>query len=183
MSGNKVHKGQTQTFEGNQLGEPISNTKLAYDAAFNVEYIGECKVGVKDEERRHYIEKFEYDSSFNLSIIKVAQNTLIGNSTNISINTSFNSSHIRIILNNGDCSEINIGDNFSVVTNNQAIRGNIVKVISNTEFWLLKSDNTSAIEELDVTILPESILYHLQHDNTKDYTKRRWDIRTRYIYL
>jgi hypothetical protein len=180
---NKVHKGQTQVFEGNQLGEPISNTKLAYDSAFNVEYIGECKVGINDSERRHYIEKFEYDSSFNLTIVKISQNILKGNSTIISIDTTSNSSHIKVILTNGDCSEINIGDDVLIVTGSQAIKGNIVKNVGVSEFWFLKKDNANTIEELNITILPESILYYLQHETTKDYVKRRWDLKDRYIYL
>ena len=77
MSRGKEYKGQTLVIDGSRSGASTVATQLAYDSAFNLEFIGEARYGSADTDPYWYIEKLSYDSAFNLTTIQTAQNRRI----------------------------------------------------------------------------------------------------------
>ena len=77
MSRGKEIRGQTLVVEGSRSGASTIQSKLAYDAAFNLEFVGESKFGTLETDNKWYLERLFYDAAFNLIDIKTASNTFI----------------------------------------------------------------------------------------------------------
>lgn len=187
--GSKVYKGQEVVVEGSLSGETIIVTKFAYDAAFNLEYLGEAKIGTAENQNRFFIQKFIYDPAFNIIEILNATNETTVGAPELTIDTTSDPGFIKVILPaGGDFSEVNSGDSISVKTPNNAF--NVLPIYDTNEqdeLRIQKSDLpsnilSSIVEEANTLLTPTDIIIRLENPSTKPYEKRRWDHRERYIY-
>jgi|DEB0MinimDraft_6_1074348.scaffolds.fasta_scaffold21121_2 hypothetical protein len=169
--------------------ELASVTKFAYDAAFNLEYLGEAKIQATDSENKFFLQKFIYDPAFNLiEILNATNDTSLGAAA-LTIDVSSDPNFILINLpNGGDFSEVNAADFISVKTvNNEFNLLLIYDTDQNTNARIRKSDVPSEIlstivDETNTVIASQDVLVRLEDDSTKELNKRRWDHRERYIY-
>jgi hypothetical protein len=182
MSDYNNYKGQAVAVEGSVTGDFFTDVKLDYQGGFNLIYLGECKTPTEDSYNRHFIQQFVYTNNLLTSVPTASNKTTLGcTSFNMDI---VNNKIISITLNNGDFTEINIGDNFILVNSNFNIIGTILKINSPTNAMVTVITDTSLLTPVsNVTINATDLTCHLEHSTTKDWTKRRWDHRTRYIYI
>lgn len=188
--GSKVYKGQNVMVEGSLSGETVIITKFAYDTAFNLEYLGEAKIGTQVHENKFFLQKFIYDPAFNLIEILNATNKTNVGADQVSIDVTSDPQYLIITLPSfGDFKEASPGDSIFVKTD----------VNSVAQFPISDTDNVSQVR-VDKKDIPANILVSitdqsnfiledifdvrltLKADKTKDYSKRRWDYRERYIY-
>ena len=183
----KVYKGQGVVVEGSLAGETIIITKFAYDTTLSLEYLGEAKIGTKVSDNRWFIQKFFYDSTLSLTDIKTATNKTTVGATSVSIDAT-NPNIPIITINNGDFSEIRDGDSITLTTALQTISGLPVRKISDTQVSINfiadcgSPPATAVISESNVPISVTDLVMTLSSDYTKDFARRRWDNRERYIY-
>ena len=187
MSRGKEIRGQTLVVEGSRSGASTIQSKLSYDAAFNLQFVGESKFGTLETENKWYLERLFYDAAFNLIDIKTASNTLL-----MRINSA-TASAANVITLTGERSTILIGNDiipsidlqFSVIQPNDFVRidGNLLQItskeIDGDNFNLILSSSpfagtgTETFDEVPITL--ESPLY-------KDFNKRSWTLRELYLY-
>jgi len=180
-NGGKQFKGIPLSLPVGPSGEPLSTTKLDYTGPCgDVKYLGEAKAGSKEIDNRWYIECFEYDSYGNVICIEVACNQLTTKATEVTIDTTSNPGFVRIAITGGVFFKgyIQAGDKITLNTGTNSF-GNvrIEQILSDTEVLIkaTASDETGAsITESDLILTIESDL--------KDFKKRRWDLRSFYLY-
>ena len=163
----KELKGQTLVVDGSRSGASIPATQLAYDSAFNVEYVGEAKFDVPNSDNKWYIERFFYDAAFNVIDIRPALNII-----NL---PSFTYSDGDITLTGDLISEVllivNLNDRIELTDSTGAILTGAVNSISNP-----------IISTGLGTFTPETIRITLEGRNAKEFSKRVWNLRTSYVY-
>lgn len=185
--GNKVFKGQEVVVEGSLVGETLIVSRFAYDASLNLEYLGEAKVGSGESASKWFIQRFGYDAILNLISIQTATNRTTVGSTSVSIDAT-NPNLPIITIHNGDFSEVNSGDHITLTTGLQSISGQPVIKISDTQISIdfLKDcgspPTVPIVSENAATIVETDFIITLANDATKDYAKKRWANRERYIY-
>lgn len=178
----KQHKGQLQVVEGSPTGEFHVIPKFAYDIYFNLEYLAEAKIGKSDHVNAHYIQKFVYDASCNMTRILIATNLTNCDCTDVSIDV-INGITIKISTTTGDFVEVNEGDSFNLTTPTQKIVGLVAKREDDTTVVVtLSEEDLTLVDETDTSIAVTDLTVKLNHKNTKEYDKRRWDHRERYFY-
>jgi hypothetical protein len=184
----KVYEGQPVTQEGSLCGDFPYITKMAYNSAMAVEYIGECKFGRADADRNHYIQKLEYDAALNVTRILIAQNLIYADATQATITVS--SSDVIVQLDpsgiNGDFEEVRTDDALFLTTPTQAILNVPVIKIDKYTLRLRKSADAPNLATLvnEIAVINKIDCYcQLNHADAKPFSKRRWDLRTRYSYL
>ena len=160
MSRGKEFKGQTLTIDGSRSGASVPITRLAYDSAFNLEYIGESGFGISESDNRWYIEKLAYDSAFNLISIDVSLNRRLLGEVGDTISEMDNIVSVGDIL----IFDINVGDRLNASTITE-INGSDITV----------SEPLGVTDASEVTVT-------LEHYTTKDFSKRAWVLRNFYIY-
>jgi hypothetical protein len=181
--GSKVYKGMEVGLEGSPCGEFPFITKYAYTSTCcSLEYTGDCKVGGLDHARHHYIEKYEYDACFNLIDVKIAQNKLIANATAVTLSVQPYYVHVILTPGNGDFTEMHTGDTIYVKTPTQLINNVPVEKISDYEVKIKIDVSCNGIVDKSAAIAITDIVSTLNHEETKDYNKRRWDYRDRYQF-
>lgn len=190
MSGSKVYKGQNVMVEGSLSGETIIVTKFAYDTAFNLEYLGEAKIGTQEHENKFFIQKFIYDPAFNLIEIINATNITHCGADQVTIDVTSDPMYLTITIpSEGDFTEANVGDSIFVTTDTNEIsqfpiaetnQTDTVRVLKND----IPSNILSSISDEANFILNNvnDLRLTLKNDSTKDFSKRRWDHRERYTY-
>ena len=184
----KVYKGQGVIVEGSLVGETIIVTKLSYDTALNLEYLGEAKYGSGETENRWFIQRFFYDSTLSLTDIKNATNRTTTDTTLISSIDVTDPRKPCITIGNGDFSQVMNGDMISLTTPLQSISGVPIIKISDTEICLDFSSDCALLPtvpilaETNVPIQPSNLIITLVNDRSKDMTKRAWACRERYFY-
>jgi hypothetical protein len=193
MATDKTYKGQLQVVEGSVVGEFYTTTKSDYAGNLSPVYLGECEIGCADSQNRHFIQKFLYDTgctgsfcsgtgSF-LSKIVIATNETTLGSTNININI-LTANAIEITLNSGDCAELNPGDGVALKSGIYNINGTVLRKNSDTDFVVATMNiTTGLVNASNLAIAETDLMCHLENEKTKSYTKRRWDNRSRYVYV
>lgn len=184
----KVYKGQNVVVEGSLSGETLITTKMAYDTKMNIEYLGEAKIGSPEDTNRYFIYKYIYDCNLNLVEIQSATNESSVGANEVSVDTS--GSFITVTLpDGGDFSELNKDDHLSLKTiNNTFNMLPVFEIVDNNSIKIRKSDIPSNIiagivDESNTQIDEFDLKVKFVNTATKDYSKRRWDHRTRYIYV
>ena len=166
MSGRgKELKGQTLVLPGSRSGASTIVTELAYDSAFNLEYIGEARYASPTIGLHWYIERLSYDAAFNLIRIQTAQNLRIlgttGTLTDMGNNTyQFPPGTLFFDLQVGDM-----------------INQKPITALSADGIFTL--DRPLPADQLSLNELVAT----LENYVTKDFNKRAWDLRELYIYL
>ena len=185
MSRGKEYKGQTLVVDGSKSGASVVITRLAYDSAFNLEFIGEARYGSSESDLYWYIEKLSYDSAFNLISIETAQNKriLASQMATISQNTiTVDTSGFVGDLFPGTPITETFEDTDGNVTN-----ANSYSVVSSTTV----TDNQGVVTGYTITLdgntsptQTEASLYivSLEDYTVKDFNKRAWDARVLYEY-
>ena len=100
-------------------------------------------------------------------------------------NVSFipiNDTQSRVILNTGDFVELFEKDAIFLETGTQTLTGHVIKKVSDTEVIVEHGGGNSYTPQLNVAIDKKDLTITFKHDNTKDYTKRKWSHRERYFY-
>ena len=185
MSRGKEIRGQTLVVEGSRSGASTIQSKLAYDAAFNLEFVGESKFGTLETDNKWYLERLFYDAAFNLIDIKTASNTFIMRINSAQIDIA------NVLTLTGERSTVLIGNDvtpsidlqFNAIQPDDFVRigDNLLQIISKEidgdDFNLTLSPNTLTLNQSfdEVSITIESPLY-------KDFNKRSWTLRDLYIY-
>ena len=182
MSRGKEIRGQTLVVEGSRSGASTIQSKLAYDAAFNLEFVGESKFGNLETDNKWYLERLFYDAAFNLIDIKTASNTFV-----MRINSAIAQSTNTLVL-TGETSTVLIGNDVvpSINLQFESINVNDFIVIDGMQSQVVAKDTTDFTITLssdiltspsydEVSIIIESPLY-------KDFNKRSWTLRELYIY-
>jgi hypothetical protein len=183
----KVYKGQGVIVEGSLAGETIIISKFAYDSTLSLEYLGEAKAGTSPSQNKWFIQKFFYDSTLSLTDIKNATNRTNVGATMVSIDAS-NPNLPIITISNGDFSEVNSGDTISLTTPTQNVSGYPIRKISDTQISINflqdcgQPPAVSVLSETNTSISLNDFIITLSSDATKDWAKRRWDHRDRYVY-
>ena len=172
-----VHKGQKQVVEGSATGDYYVQTLLDWGSCGNLIYVGEVKTGVEEHENRHFIQKIVYDANNNPVKMLIAQNRSSLGCTSFSYEILSNTK-ILVTLNSGDCTEVNKGDSFTYID----FQGQIIKKIDDFSFQVEVNTGTSALTNATVSVQEFDLIVKFENEKTKDYTKRRWDHRTRYAY-
>lgn len=183
----KVYEGQGVVVEGSLCGETMIITKLSYNSAMAVEYIGECKFGKDDTERFHFIQRLYYDAALNVTSIKVAQNYIYADATQATITVSPTDVLVSLdpLGTNGDFDEVRTDDALFLTTPTQKILNvPVIKVDKYTLRIRKASDatNLNVIVDEIATINKTDCYCQLNNAETKPFSKRRWDLRLRYIY-
>ena len=160
MSRGKEYKGQTLVVDGSKSGASVVITRLSYDSAFNLQFIGEARYGSKETDQYWYLEKLLYDSAFNLETIQTAQNRrLLSTTGTLIINVNEVTVPADTFL-----SDLNIGDTL-----------NNLSIISINGLIITLSGPLTVTNSNEVTVILENYV-------TKDFNKRAWTIRDLYIY-
>ena len=163
MSRGKEYKGQTLVIDGSKSGASVVITRLSYDSAFNLQFIGEARYGSKESDQYWYLEKLSYDAAFNLETIETAQNVRqLGTEGTITIDET--DGRMITLPSQTFISDLNVGD----ILNNLTIE-------SITGFNLTLSGIFTDTNPNEVTVTLENYV-------TKDFNKRAWTIRNLYIY-
>ena len=166
MSGRgKELKGQTLVLPGSRSGASTIVTELAYDSAFNLEFIGEARYASPTNGLNWYIEKLTYDSAFNLIRIQTAQNLRRLGTTGDLTDTMNPDANEYIFPDGSSFFDIRVGDSIDRIP--------VTRISGNT---------ITLLEPLSRLTLSELILT-LEEYSTKDFNKRAWDLRELYIYL
>lgn len=186
--GSKVYKGQEVVVEGSLSGETIIVTKFAYDPAFNLEYLGEAKIGTREWENKFFIQKFIYDPAFNLVEILNATNEMTTGAAELTIDTSDNHYIVITLPAGGDFSEVSPQDSISVSTANNKFHLLPVHDTNQEDQVRIRKTDIPAnilatiVDEANTSLAPTDVKVRLENERTKPYEKRRWDHRERYIY-
>ena len=189
------HKGQSLILEGNGVGEFISNLKNSFDAMGNIEYSADCKLGMPDGDCRHFITKFIYDGIGNLTKTEIATNQRYTGATDITVDLT--NPQAIITCTNGDFREVlpfmytdvtqqvKVGDRLYINTIlNPAIWVVVEKIGATSNSVIITAETSSLLTaEVGTPVLSTDIILELNHDLTKPFDKRRWDIRSLYLYL
>ena len=163
----KEIKGQTLTIDGSRSGASIPITQLAYDSAFNVEYVGEAKFGTPNSDNKWYIERFFYDAAFNVIEVRPALNRIsLLNFTYANGDITLTGDLISQIL-----TVVNVNDSILLTDSSGASLTSTVSSISNPII-------STGLGDFD----PVSIAVTLEGRNAKEFSKRIWDLRNLYIY-
>jgi len=189
MAGNsKRFKGQQQVVQGSMVGEPIIIERFDYSSAdcCNLKYYGQAKVGSKDNQPRWHIECFEYDSCGNVTAIKTATCKIMPKASSIDVDPSAgSSSQTKLTIPDGSFFQhyAAAGDKITLKTaSNTAVNKRIAEFISDTEI-LIEGVLTA---EVGTAITTDDLYISLARDDevhgTKDYHRRRWDLRSCYAY-
>ena len=183
--GSKVFKGQEQQIEGSLVGEPIIVTKTAKTPTLQIEYLAEAKYATPDYANRHFIFKFTYDFALSVDRILQASNDTRTEATQVTVDTTIDKRGIKITIVGGDFSEVNDGDEFSLTTTLNDMQAVLIKLkLSDTELILEPTNLANPIvDETNTPIGADDLIIRLQNEKTKDFSKRRWDHRERYIYV
>ena len=163
MSGRgKELKGQTLVLPGSRSGASTIVTELAYDSAFNLEFIGEARYASPTSGLHWYVEKLSYDAAFNLIRIQTAQN-------------------LRRLATTGDFTDLGNntyqfpeGSFFSDIQAQDSIDQIPITSITGDTIVLARPLSRLSLSTLILT---------LENYTTKDFNKRAWDLRELYIYL
>ena len=183
-SGRKNYKGQDQVVQGSPTGEYLVITRFDYDnSCGDPKYIGEAKIGSAEIDSKWHIELLEYDSVGNLVVIKTATNQILTGSTEITIDPTYGTAEQTLLtLADGTFHEhyVKPGDYIKLDTALNFIRNaEIQEVLSDTQVVI----KAVGVSEVSAALDPEDLIITLQNELTKDYAKRRWDLRALYIYL
>jgi len=186
----KVYKGQGVIITGSLSGETIIVTKFSYNSRSNLEYLGEAKIGSKEEENKFFIKKYIYDNKQDLIEIRNATNRTSVGANIVSVDKTSDPMYVIISLSDlGDFSEVRPEDSVSLVTSNNKFDGLQINKVSEDkkQIFLLKekipSNMLLAIIDENLTDIAETdLMVQLNHEDTKDYAKRRWSHRNRYVY-
>lgn len=177
----KVHEGQTQIVEGSAVGHFFVTPKMFWGPCGSLVYLGECKTASNDSDNNHFIQKFLYDTSYNVIRVLIAQNISTLGCTDVSLKV-LSPRMVEVTLNNGDFSEVNKDDSFTSKTA-QDITGRVFKKVSDTICHIEVNVGTAGlIDETNVIINETDLTVRFESDKTKWYTCRRWDHRDRYSY-
>lgn len=179
MGGGKIYKGNITTIESSMVGEAVSTSKFDYDANSSLIYLAECKFGVLDNEYSHFINKFEYDASFNLIRILNASNRrkLIPTSITIVSNTQYST----IVFNGSIISDIKVGDELFINTTLNVNKTSIINKID-TATGIITLLNNDLTAENFTPLTDDKAIVTLKGD-TMDFAKRSWDLRKLYYYF
>ena len=161
MSRGKEYKGQTLVIDGSKSGSSIVVTRLAYDSAFNLEFIGEARYGSAETDQYWYIERLSYDSAFNLVNIETAQNQRALGPAGSAISISGSVVTVPADLFISDLNPGDLLDNIPIVS------------INGVEITLSGTLGTTVANDVVVT---------LENYIVKDFNKRAWTIRNLYVY-
>ena len=170
MSRGKEYKGQTLVIDGSKSGASVVITRLSYDSAFNLQFIGEARYGSKESDQYWYLEKLSYDAAFNLESIETAQNVRQLGTTSDTLtfdvddNTKFTASEDLFL------SDLNVDDTLNNLR---------ITAINGREFTL---SGTLQPDPMTPTIDASTVTVTLENYVTKDFNKRAWTIRNLYIY-
>jgi hypothetical protein len=179
----KVYKGAGVHVDGSNSGAHPFITKMAYGCANELVYVGETRFDHSDEEPKHYIEKLFYNCTYSLESIKIAQNKLNANATEISITQDASHIYVTLTPGNGDFLDVTTGDSMYVKTPTQVINNYPVIKVSDTQVKILRDTNLSGIvDELNASITVWDILTTIKNKDLIDFEKRRWTQRERYVY-
>lgn len=180
--GGKRYEGQIQVVEGSSVGEFQTVDRFAYNNAQCVEFIGQAKVGTPENQHKHYIYRFYYDSLFNVIAIKQAKNMCTTKATQLTVDLTSNPGYARIEIQGGEFDQAYVGDALTIKTTaNPLIVGKQIVQKLNMQEVLLKDDGSfaaeiaTAINDADLTVI-------LCNKDSKPYDKRRWDKRDFYYY-
>lgn len=181
MSTGKELKGQTVTVDGSKVGESIFTTLMSYDCKGNMEYIGDAKFSTSELSPKWYIEKFEYDSRGNVIAIKTAINKLYSGVGTIDIDITTNAPFITLTI-NAEVSMLRAGDLIKLVTiANPNLQGIVKNIIGN----VVQLDVAGAVgiaAETGTILGTTDLLYTINHFDFKDFAKRFWAHREKYLY-
>jgi len=198
----KSHEGQQQIIEGSITGSVYNNLKLAYNATFQVQYIGESPFATLDSENKHFIQKIEYDSVLNATRILLAtssfENPEIKNITISAPYTINGDTFINLIANIGSFQELEPTDTGGTGLNGakteeelttikintslglgQIFSGKIVEIVSNQEV-VVKVDNGTPVEE--TTVSTQGDITTKSNREYSSLLNRSWNLREGYVY-
>jgi len=175
------YKGLTVTLEGSPTGEAITTSKFSYNSLLMVEYIAEVKIGILDSEPRHYINKMEYNPDTTLNRITTAQNILSTGASQVSVQILSPLEAKIIVSLDGNFLSVNEGDWFYINTPSNNKRVNVIGTNPNNLQEIIVQ-NMGFISETSTPITENIVNITLEHSLTKDYSRRIWDLRTRYFY-
>lgn len=181
-SGRKNYKGQDQVVQGSPTGEFVVVTRFDYlGVCGNPRYVGEAKFGSKENDPKWHIERYDYSSVGNVSAIKTAINQITTKATSIDVDGTYGPNSSKITIAGGVFFPyyMTSGDRIKLVTpSNELSSGLISEILSDTEIVI----NETLINEVGTSITDLDLLILLEDAQTKDFAKRRWDLRTYYIY-
>jgi hypothetical protein len=178
----RVHDGQLQVVEGSAVGHFFVVPRMEYGTCGSLIFLGESKTSCHESENRFYLQKFVYDSNYNLTTILVAQNLSTLGCTDVTLKI-LNGTVVEMVLNNGDFSEANVGDGINIKTFTQEFSGKIFKKLSDSKVHIETTSGTAGLlNETNSAINESDLIIRFEHEKTKFYTNRRWDHRNRYLY-
>jgi hypothetical protein len=183
---NRVYKGQGLVLEGNYVGEDFIVTKTALTPTLQYEYVGEAKYATPDYMNRHYIMKITYTPTLQVDRLLSASHDTSTEATAVTVNTTSDKRGILITITDGDFSEVHPGDEFTLNTPSNQIRSVLVTyVLSDTQIIIDKLEHLDVpiVNEINTPIGPYDLMIRLKHSDTAEFHRRRWDHRTRYVYV
>jgi hypothetical protein len=178
----KKFRGQDQVFQGSPTGEPIVITRFDYlNACGTLKYYGEAKICSEEIDCKWHIECYENDSYGNITAIKTAINQITTKASTITVDTTSNPGFTRLELSGGTFfpGYLNINDRIKLETGTNSFRRvPVEQILSDTEILI----SQTAIDETNTPISDEDLIITLEAETTKDYHRRRWDLREYYLY-
>jgi hypothetical protein len=198
----KSHEGQQQIIEGSITGSVYNNLKLAYNATFQVEYVGESPFATLDSENKHFIQKIEYDSVLNATRILLATSSFENPEIrNITIGIPYvvdGNTFVNLIANDGVFRELEPIDSCgtgidgergeekltTITVNttlglNQSFSGKITEIISNQEI-VIKIDSGTPVTE--TTVSTQGDIVTKSNGENSSLLNRSWNLREGYVY-
>jgi hypothetical protein len=177
----KRFKGQLQTVDGSLSGEPIVTTLFDYATNGMPIYIGEAKFGVKTDESRWFISTIEYDANANITAVKTASHKITTLASHVTVDVDSYPGFAAITATGGDLSLVSIGDKVYLQTGTNFVGGSqITQLLSSTQF-LVALDGQ--VDETGTAITASDLIIGLEVPTLKEFTNRRWDKRSLYIYI
>ena len=182
----KRYKGQIQVLDGSHVGEAVVICKFSNNSVGLTQYMGEAKSGSKEYDHKFYLQKLIYDDICEVSCILVACNIISTGADTVSVDTTSNPGFVKITITNGSFQEVcEPGrDRIKINTPSNKWSSIIDQKLSDTEILVSFTPQEKAlpIDETATPIAQEDLLITLESEETKDFSKRRWDLRDLYIY-
>jgi YD repeat-containing protein len=180
MSGGfKQHKGQLQTVDGSATGEYVITNLFDNNADGSPQYIGEAKFGTLQNDNRWWITQYRYDGLHNLIGAYTATSQVSSGATAVTVDTTSNPGFATITLTGGDVSYISINDGLFLQTPSNSIKGTLVAQVILPNQVLVA---VPATPETNTPIATFDVTFKLNSEDLKGFDKRRWDLRSLYVY-